>query len=159
MNRQSSAIKELNRLAYQRQRERYPDVPDSYFPPHRYLDYSANGLTKCVLAWLKFNGHQAERISVTGRRIDQRQTFTDVLGQRRQVGTVKWIASSMQRGSADISAIIKGIPVKIEIKFGDDRQSDYQRTYQAEVERSGGIYLIVGTFQEFLDWYRQKFGK
>jgi hypothetical protein len=159
MNRQSSAIKELNRLACQRQRELHPDVPVAYLPPHRYLDHSANGLTRCVLAWLKLNGHQAERISVTGRRIDQRQTYTDVLGQRRQVGTVKWIASSMQRGSADISAIIKGIPVKIEIKFGDDRQSDYQRTYQAEVERSGGIYLIVGTFQEFLDWYRQKFGK
>jgi hypothetical protein len=43
--------------------------------------------------------------------------------------------------------------VKIEIKYGKDRQSDVQKEYQASIERAGGVYIIVRTFYEFVVWY------
>ena len=59
----------------------------------------------------------------------------------------------MTKGSADISATIQGKSIKIEIKWGKDRQSPAQAKYQAEIEKAGGIYLIIHTFDEFYEWY------
>ena len=63
----------------------------------------------------------------------------------------------MTKGSADISATIQGKSVKIEIKWGNDRQSPAQAKYQAEIVQAGGIYLIVHTFDQFYDWYKTLF--
>ena len=94
-----------------------------------------------------------------GRPIDQRKTFTDVLGHTHQVGSVKWIPGTSTRGSADISATIQGRSVKIEIKFGKDRQSEAQRKYAREVEAAGGIYYVCKDFTSFVEWYSAKFGR
>jgi len=120
---------------------------------HQYKPSTANGLTRCVIDWIKFNGGQAERISVTGRMVDNTKVVSDVMGHRRIVGSVSYQKSSMTKGSADISAIINGRSVKIEIKIGRDRQSDAQRAYQNAVEKAGGTYLIVKTLDEFVQWW------
>ena len=136
---------------------RHPSVP--YLVGSVFNDKTANGLTKCIIAFLRLSGHQAERISVTGRCIDQRKTYTDVLGFRRTIGSVKWIKPSMQVGSADISATINGRSVKVEVKIGSDRQRPSQRAYQREVEDAGGLYVIAKDFQGFYDWYNRVFRK
>jgi hypothetical protein len=66
---------------------------------------------------------------------------------------MQWIPSGSTKGSADISATIAGRSVKIEVKAGKDRQSEAQKKYQADIERSGGVYIIARTFGEFLWWY------
>ena len=103
----------------------------------------------------------SRRVSVTGRMIDQRKTFVDVLGHTRQMGSVKWIPPSMQRGSADLSATLAphGRALKVEVKVGRDRQRDEQKTYQAQIEATGGIYLIVRDFDEFYAWYCLEVGE
>jgi len=63
----------------------------------------------------------------------------------------------MEVGSADISATIKGLTVMIEVKWGRDRQSEAQKVYQAKIEKAGGIYLIIRKFEEFYDWYYERF--
>ena len=41
-------------------------------------------------------------------------------------------------------------PVKIEVKFSkSDRQSDYQKQYEQDVKRSGGLYWLVRNQDEF----------
>lgn len=150
----SEAIKALEIKAVQACQAKYPCMPPShYINTNKYSDRTANNLTKCVIDWLKLNNHQAERISVTGRYIDNSQIVTNCIGQTKRIGSGKWIKPSMQAGTADISATIGGMSVKIEIKIGKDRQSEVQKQYQYEVERSGGVYLIVGDFQSFYDWY------
>ena len=63
----------------------------------------------------------------------------------------------MTKGSADISATIQGKSVKIEIKWGNDRQSPAQVKYQSEIEKAGGIYVIVHTYDQFYGWYTATF--
>ena len=61
--------------------------------------------------------------------------------------------STGTKGSADISAIIQGRSVKIEVKFGKDRQSEVQKQYQESVESAGGIYYIAKDFDSFILFY------
>lgn len=120
-----------------------------------YSDKTANGLTTCIIDFLTFQGWQAERVSNTGRMIDSRHTYTDVLGRRRQIGSMSWIKGSGTNGTADISAIIDGRSVKIEVKIGRDRQSDAQKSYQKKVEVAGGVYVLATGMEMFMVWYME----
>ena len=144
------SIKKLKALKWQEKRARL-SLPDYALTVPPYTDKDANGLTKCIIDYIKLTGGQAERISVTGRRIDKRETFTDAVGYKRQIGRVQWTKSNMQKGSADISATIQGRSVKIEVKMGTDKQSKHQKEYQKEVEQAGGIYMIARSFDDFLN--------
>ena len=153
----STPIQILNEMNQAYFRNKYPDIPPDLLYCKPMKANSANELTKAVIKFIRLSGGQAERISVTGRTINKRTTYIDVLGHRKQIGSVKYIPSAMTKGSADISATIQGKSVKIEIKWGKDRQSPAQAKYQAEVEKAGGIYLIVHTFDQFYDWYKTMF--
>lgn len=148
-----TALEHLRTLDIDDQAGHYPNVPRSYIVSRVPSDKTANGLTRCIILYLHLHGHQAERISIEGRTIDQRQTFTDSIGRTRTIGSVKRIPTTMTRGSADISAIVFGRSVKIEVKVGRDRQSDDQRKYQAQVENAGGVYLIIRSLEELHQWY------
>jgi hypothetical protein len=134
-------------------REKYPNTPAHYIPQPKVSESSANDLTKTVIAFLKAEGHQAERISTTGRYIDTRVDYTDALGHKRQVGSGKWIKGSGTRGSADISCVIRSQALKVEIKYGKDRQSEDQKVYQANVEQAQGRYWIVRDLDSFINQY------
>ena len=140
------AIKELEILAMDEARRKHPDMP--FLAPRLYRDDTANGLTRCIVDWIRLHGGQAERINSTGRYIDGTKVIP---GTMRKIGRSYWIRGSGQRGTADISAVFKGRAVKIEIKLGRDKQSGYQKQYQEQIERSGGIYIIVSDFENFLN--------
>jgi hypothetical protein len=125
-------------------------IPTDYVVRTKYIDTTANGLTKCVIDYINLIGGQAERISNTGRYIDDSKIVTDVLGNRKKIGTGKYIKGTGTNGTADISATFKGKSIKIEIKM-KDKQSEAQKEYQQAIERAGGIYFICHTFDEFLD--------
>ena len=143
-------IKDLEALAFERKKQKYPSFPVNYLTREKYSDKTANGLTRAIIDLLRLHGFQAERISSQGRYLDRKKRVTDCLGNTRIIGTGKWIPGSGQKGTADISATINGKSVKIEVKIGRDRQSDAQMKYQEEVESSGGIYIIARTFEEFV---------
>jgi hypothetical protein len=115
-------------------------------------DTTANGLTSCIIDFLKYEGWQAERISVQGQA-KARYKVDPYSGKRmgEAIG-VEWIKGSMTKGSADISATIKGMSIKIEVKM-KDKQSDVQKKYQADVERAGGKYWLVHSLTEFFKEY------
>ena len=125
-------------------------LPPDYVVRTKYNDSTANGLTKCVTDYINLIGGQAERISNTGRYIDESKIVTDVLGNRKKIGTGKYIKGTGTNGTADISATFKGKSIKIEIKM-KDKQSEVQKEYQQAIERAGGIYFICHNFDEFLD--------
>lgn len=150
--RKSDAVKELERLYMEDHRQRYPSMPEYARSGKKYRDDTANGLTQCVIDFIRLNGYQAERINSVGRYIDRTEVFTDVVGRTRSIGTGQWLPTSGQKGTSDISSVIRGRSIKIEIKT-TDRQSPDQKKYQAEIERAGGTYLIVRSFEEFKQWY------
>lgn len=121
---------------------------------------NTNQLTRDIIRFLQLNGHQAERISVEGRVIAKTRRVNDyMMGGTRIATTYKRVRSSMQRGTADISATIMGKSVKIEIKVGRDKQSEHQRRYQEQIERAGGVYIIIRDMDQFIGWYQDITGQ
>lgn len=139
--------KELQKIA---KIKRYPNNP--YPCLDKWSDRKANDLTKAIIGFLRLIGYQAERISSSGRVIGKQKTVTNVVGQMRVIGSVKYIPPTSTNGTADISATIEGISVKIEVKIGRDKQSEDQKLYQKAVEDAGGIYWIAKDFQSFYNW-------
>lgn len=152
----SDAVKYLESLADEAVRVKYPKTPVRYLCPRTYKDNTTNELTKCVYDYSKLKGIFIERTGNEGRTIDNRQAVTDVLGHTRMIGTIQRVYGSGTKGTSDLKAIINGRSIAIEIKCAatHDRQSNSQRTYQLEVEKSGGIYLLVPDFKTFLLWHQ-----
>jgi hypothetical protein len=149
-------MKPLDRLKQLKQEamlESYPNVPKYALSAPKYEDKTANGLTKCIIEFLQLSNHQAERINTMGRPIDNRKQVTDVIGRTKTIGSMTWGKSTATKGSADISATIQGRSVKIEVKIGADRQSEDQKVYQANIEKSGGKYWIAKNFDDFIKKY------
>lgn len=159
-DKQNQAFKQLKELYLLDQRKRFPSVPVYGIVSPKYTDTNTNGLTKCVVDYIKLKGYFVERTSNTGRLIDNHQTFKDVLGYSKTIGSVKWIKGSGTNGTSDLKAIIKNLFVAIEIKclYSHDRQRPEQIRYQQQVEQAGGIYYIARDFASFFDWFNQTFG-
>lgn len=150
----SEGLIELNRLVLEEFDQRHPDYPKHLTKPlKKYSDSSANNLTQSIIKFLSLKGHLCERVNSTGRPLDNRKVVTNVIGQQKVIGSLTWIPGTAMKGTADVSAIINGVSIRIEIKHGKDRQSNFQKEYQRSVEASGGVYLIVRSFQEFFKWY------
>jgi hypothetical protein len=124
-------------------------------------DKTANGLTRCIIDFLTWSGHQAERINTMGRRVDNKKEVKDVLGRVRIVGSAEWQKGSGTKGSADISSTISvmingqkyGLSVKWEVKIKKDVQSVHQKIYENKIKETGGHYFIVHDMEEFLNIY------
>ena len=109
----------------------------------------ANKLQIAIVNFITWNGYRATRISSTGRLID--------VGEKQPSGislTVKkYIPGQTRRGTADVSATIKGRSVMLEVKVGRDKPSDYQLREQAIEQAAGGIYEFIHDMDEFLELY------
>ena len=126
---------------------------ENCMPPANIKEAGANDLTRLVIDFLEMNGYQAERISSMGRYIDGTKQVTDCIGRKRTIGSGKYVKSTTTNGTADISATIKGRSVKIEIKWQKDTQSKDQKAYEDSINKAGGIYIIVKTFDDFVNWF------
>lgn len=151
------AVKRLESALHRQTASKHPTIPAEYIPRPNHRDDTANGLTKCVIAYIGLMGGQAERINTTGRVIMQRQQQHLIGGRTIEKLSPKYIPTAGTRGSADISATIGGRSVKIEIKVGRDKQRADQVEYQHAIERAGGVYYIAHDFATFVDWYQQTF--
>jgi hypothetical protein len=147
-------IKLLKELALAHSRTKHPTLPEHARTVHNYNPKTANGLSRCIIDFLNFSGHQAERTGNTGRYLDNSKVVTDTLGNKKRIGSGKWIPGSGTNGTADISATIYSKSIKIEIKIKDS-QSENQKKYQEQIERAGGRYWICRSFAEFLNYYNE----
>lgn len=130
----------LKQLSKEYLKTKHSNVPEHCLPVIKYSDKTANGLTKCIIDFIQYNGGQAERISVVSRKV-----------------AGKFVKSTMTKGTADISATIKGLSVKIEVKIGKDRQSEEQKRYEQDIINAGGYYFIAKDFTSFYEWYNNNF--
>ena len=153
MNKENKKRFESDYLRYTL--EKYPSFigREAHLPPAKTKEAGANDLTRLVIDFLIFNNCQAERISSQGQYRDGKKQVIDCIGRQRTIGSGIWTPGTSTKGTADISATIKGRSVKIEIKWGADRQSDAQKQYQTSIEKAMGIYIIVKTFDDFLIWF------
>lgn len=115
----------------------YPDIRKS------------NGLTRMILYFLKWEGWRATRVSSAGRLVTKSEKMPSGISLQGK----GWIPSTTRKGSADISATIKGRSVMFEVKIGRDKPSEYQLREQELERKSGGIYEFVHDADEFFELY------
>lgn len=109
----------------------------------------ANGLTNFICKFITWKGYRATRVNVQGRLIEGAEKQESGASIRVK----KWMKSTTRKGTADISATIKGRSVMIEVKVGKDKPRPAQLDEQEREERAGGIYRFIGTPDEFLELY------
>lgn len=161
--RKPESVKALETLYFEAKKANYvkrnPGINPYFLVGEKFRDNTANGLTKCIIEFIKLSGGQAERINTTGRVLSSKKEVENIGGAIRSIGSTKWIPGTSTKGSADISATICGRSVKVEVKIGKDRQSDDQIAYQHNVENAGGLYFVARNFDDFLAWFNDKFGE
>jgi hypothetical protein len=132
------ALAVLQEFDYSAKLALYKNVPSHAVSRTKFSDKTSNGLTQCIVKWLTLKGHYCSRIQSQGQ-------YNPTLG--------RWTKSNVRRGIGDITAIINGRSVMIEVKVGKDKQSEAQVKTQNEVELSGGLYFIAKDFETFYNWY------
>ena len=152
-------LNHLKELIKQEQIKQHPNVPLHAIVINTFEKMKPEKREKKrIEKFLNLTGNYGSIIENRGQRIDRREEYTDVLGQRKTIGSVDWIGSGMRKGLADIKSIIKGKPIDIELKRkyakGKDDQSDHQKQEQSKIEMAGGQYWIVESFEDF---YRKYF--
>lgn len=132
-------------------RDQYPNAYKDgfYLEPKMPKVDTANGLTTFICNYLSWMGHRATRINVMGRLIDG----VEKQPSGAKIGVKKWLPSSTRKGTADISATIKGRSVMIEIKVGRDKPRPDQLAEQERERRAQGIYEFIGTPEDFFELY------
>jgi len=153
-----TAIKALTELLKEEKRLKYPTIPEHAITVNTFGTLKPEKREKKrIEAFLNVSGHRAFIVENRGFRKDNTQLVTDVIGRTKRIGSIEFVSSGMRRGIEDISATINGKTVAIELKRiykkGKDRQSKDQIQEQKRVENSGGIYLIVNSFQDFYEKY------
>ena len=145
----------LKALELESLKAKYPSMNERFIPLNDWKDTSANGLTKCIISWINLNGGQAERISSQGQYREGKKidVGTGEIAYTKQLPG-KWTPGQGTKGTADISATIRGRSVKIEVKQ-KDKQSEAQKQYQEMIEKAGGIYQIFRDFDSFVEWYEK----
>lgn len=64
--RKPDAVKELERLANDAARAKYPTIPEYVLAPRKFRDDFANGLTGCITAYLRLKGAFVSRLNNAG---------------------------------------------------------------------------------------------
>lgn len=114
---------------------RMANIPVECRALYRFSDKTANELTKAIVAWLNSHGAFGARVNTIG--------VFDAKAQRYRF-------SGSTNGMADVTAIVGGKHVSLEIKHGHDKPRQAQLNVQRQVQQAGGIYEFVHTFEEFL---------
>lgn len=136
------SVKELERLADQAARVKYPTMPEKYFAPRKFRDDTANGLTKCITAYLRLKGTFVSRLNNTGIH-DHR--------------TGRYRPGTNRKGLPDIVCTYQGKSIFIEVKTGRDKLSKHQEQIRDEQKQSGGLYFIARDFTSFKRWFDEGF--
>jgi hypothetical protein len=139
--RKPNSVKELEQLATSAARLKHPSLPLYALAPRTFRDDTANGLTACITSYISLMGGWASRINSQG-------TYRAKLG--------RYTPGTARRGLADIMGTYRATSLHIEVKIGQDRQSEAQKLVESEVTRSGGLYYIARNFSEFKDWFDNK---
>ena len=150
---------EIEQLRLNKLKERFSDRDEEWINKFWYdaaIKYkkgkSAPGVEKNIVAYLNESGFQAEKRAVMGRQVTGKDIHTP-LGVIK--GKTTYIPSTGTKGSADISAVVFGIAVLIEVKFGKDRQSEHQKKYEQAINEAGGFYFIAHDEDDFLVKFKQ----
>lgn len=147
-----SAKDELDKALNDQFRRNHPNVPEYAIPKRKKSDSESVQLQNDIEAFMKSKGNLCEQIQTKG-------TF------RKGIG---YTAGHYTRGSADVHAVVfngRIIVWFIEVKIGNDKQSEDQKKYQAYIEKFQARiqslyqisvyvkYSIVKSYDDFINQF------
>ncbi|MDD5353297.1 MAG: hypothetical protein PHS93_09075 [Candidatus Omnitrophica bacterium] len=71
------------------------------------------------------------------------------------IPTKRGLVKNQSSGLADLTCLKDGIVIMCEIKTPDGRQSQNQKEFQQEWEEYGGIYFLVHSLDEAIDFFKE----
>lgn len=107
----------------------------------KWSDANANGLTKMIVEYITYIGGFASRTQSQGQY--RKDSFS---------GKGIYTKGTTKKGLADITAVLNGYALSIEVKIGKDRQSDKQKKVEQQVLSAGGLYFIAKDFASTYEW-------
>jgi len=134
------------------QREYPASFRDGFYVECKYPDpRTTNGITSIIINFLTWRGHYGNRQNVMGRQIGGITTTQS----GAKFDDRKWIKSSTKRGSSDISALINGKMISLEVKNAhtNDKIRPEQEKERKRIERAGGVYMVITGVHQFYQWY------
>lgn len=135
-----SAIDILKEMKLAADTAKYPSIPDYAIVTRKYNDGNANGLTRCILDFIKLKGGYSVRVNTQG-----------------QMRGGKWTKGTTTPGTPDISAIVNGKAISVEIKVGRDTLSEAQIKQAELIQAAGGLYYVARDFEGFYKWFGENF--
>lgn len=142
---------------------KYPKfVADGFYTPPTMPKFkTANGLTKLICNFLLWSCHHGERTNNMGRPIAKtRPQFNIHTGRVEHLDNgIEWQKGTGTKGTSDIKGHINNlnhkfpIPIYVEVKINKDTQSDEQKYYEKQVTKTGALYCIVKTPEDFFAFY------
>jgi len=158
MKKTLTALQVLGMMDKIHRENKAPSMNPNYITATKFKETKANDVEKAIEKFASIVGFLAERTKTQGRLMSA--TYKDTAMGRLQTSKEKFVTSTSRKGSSDMKLLIPNIGyIACEIKFGKDTQKIDQKKYQSDVEKNGGIYLIVKTFEEFVIWYVSKCGR
>lgn len=140
---EGSALRILEALVDNENRKKYPSIPQHARKRAKFNDQSTNALTTAILEAFKVHG-------VFATRLDSKGTYSAALG--------RFIPSRQRKGLPDVSAILGGRSIYVEVKCAAtrDRIRPEQETTIADLRRSGADVYIAEDFEGFWGWLMGK---
>jgi len=130
-------LKELSKLADELNAEQHSMLPPHALVKKRFKDTTANDLTKTII-WDMY--HVREGVAY---RINNGAVYD----QKKKV----FRKGVQRRGIPDIIGIIDGRFFGIEVKIGKDRQSEFQKEIEEEINKVNGVYFIAKSYDDYLE--------
>lgn len=140
----SEGLKELERLAMEAKRKRYPSVPEASLSKVKYSDKDTNSLTLAVVDCFRLHGMFATRI-------DSKGTYNQALQ--------RFIPSNQKRGLPDCFAQAPGLPpiwVEVKCEATKDRLKPHQIECIEALQRTGALVTIAKDYDSFYQWFKQE---
>lgn len=119
----------------------------------------AKGLKTICCNFAKWTGNHLEPTNNVGIVKDNREIVTDVIGRKKQIGSIEYIRSGMELGTSDLKGHIRPlkqpypVPVYVEIKANKDRMREEQIAYKERVTSTGAFHCIVKHPADFFEFY------
>lgn len=135
---------------------------DKHYAPPKTPKYStANGLTQVVVNTLLWLCHHGERTNTMGVPVKKYRTKFNIFSGKTEMleNGIEWRKGSGTKGSSDIKGHVNNprhqfpIPIYVEVKIGRDKMSEAQEKYEKQVTKSGALYCIVKTPEDWFAFY------
>jgi hypothetical protein len=158
-------LKVLYSMMFTESKRKYPDHPLAPKP----IDVrKTSQLEGAIEKLFKLYGYNSiRRTHVVGRQLGADSvTYNPITGKRQTLDRAKWIPSTGRTGEADIHGNVmlndgRAISLAIEVKnqYTNDRMRPEQLKYKQDFEADGGVYIVIRSISECMQWIDQNLYK